>query len=236
MILTPQAHRCSTVIWDVGGTLVDRCVGQTEALAQALEAVGLRLQAMDAATRERAQDLFLRTEHCWRTLEEEERGFEAIAAIFMERREAAGEGEQITRLGQALGSYETVYRPVPDIPELLQELGERGIRQAVASNWPPSLPRFLRYHALLDHFCVVVGSGAEGCRKPDPAFYRRLIERLDLDPSAILFIGNDPDLDILPARAAGLATLHFDPRRQHANADAHDVPTLRQHLLPLLRA
>ena len=49
-----------------------------------------------------------------------------------------------------------------------------------------------------------------------------------------MFIGNDPDLDILPARAAGLAAVHFDPRRQHAGADAHDVPALREHLLPLV--
>jgi HAD superfamily hydrolase (TIGR01509 family) len=127
-----------------------------------------------------------------------------------------------------------VYRPVPGIPELLRELGERGIRQAVASNWPPSLPRFLRYHKLHDHFSVIVGSGAEGCRKPDPLFYRRVLERLGVEARAAVFVGNDPELDILPACAAGLVVVHFDPRRQHAGADAHDVPILRRRLLPLV--
>jgi hypothetical protein len=41
------------VIWDVGGTLVDRVVGPAEALAQALGAVGMRLETVDAATLER---------------------------------------------------------------------------------------------------------------------------------------------------------------------------------------
>lgn len=233
-IAAPCAHPCSTVIWDVGGTLVDRVVGQTEALAHALEAVGLRLEAVDAATHERAHQQYLRTEPHWRTPEQEQQGFEEIAALFLERTDAAGDTDQIAQLGQALGGWDWVYRPVPGIPELLRELGEHGIRQAVASNWPPSLPRFLRYQDLHGHFSVVVGSGAEGCRKPDPLFYRRVMERLGVDARTAVFIGNDPDLDILPARAAGLVAVHFDPRRQHAGADAHDVPTLRQHLLPLV--
>jgi len=222
------------VIWDVGGTLVDRVVGQTEALAHALEAVGLRLEAVDAATHERAHQQYLRTEPHWRTPEQEQQGFEEIAALFLERTDAAGDTDQIAQLGQALGGWDWVYRPVPGIPELLQELGAHGIRQAVASNWPPSLPRFLRNQRLHSHFSVIVGSGAEGCRKPGPLFYRRVMERLGVDARTAVFIGNDPDLDILPARAAGLVAVHFDPRRQHAGADAHDVPTLRQHLLPLV--
>jgi FMN phosphatase YigB (HAD superfamily) len=81
---------------------------------------------------------------------------------------------------------------------------------------------------------VIVGSGAERCRKPDRIFYQRVLERVGVDAGQALFIGNDPDLDIRPARAAGLGTIHFDPRRQHPGADAHDVPTLRQRLLPCL--
>jgi FMN phosphatase YigB (HAD superfamily) len=233
-IPAPRAPVCSTVIWDVGGTLVDYVVSRPEALARALESVELHLEAVDAATLERANQHHLSAEPRWRTPEEERHGFEEIAAIFLERTDTAGGTDQNTRLGQALGSYDWVYRPVQGIPELLDELGEHGIRQAVASNWPPSLPRFLRYQELDGHFSVVVGSGAEGCHKPDPLFYRRVIERLGSDAGAALFIGNDPALDILPARAAGLLTIHFDPRRQHADADAHDVATLRQCLLPLV--
>jgi FMN phosphatase YigB (HAD superfamily) len=233
-IVARRAHAYSTVIWDVGGTLVDRVVSPTETLAQALGPVGLCLGAVDAATLDRAHQHYRHTESDWSTPEAEQHGFEEIAAIFLEGMDAAGDADQIARLGQALGDFDWVYRPVSGIPELLQELGEHGVRQAVASNWPPSLPRFLRYQKLHHHFSVIVGSGAEGCRKPDPTFYRRVMERLGSDACTAVFIGNDPELDIVPARAAGLATVHFDPRRQHASADAHDAPTLRQHLLPLV--
>src|SRR6266545_1987748 len=118
----PHACPCSTVIWDVGGTLVDYVVSRKEVLAQALRAGGLRLETVDATTLQRADQQYLRTEPQWRTLEEERQGFEAIAAIFLERADAAGDPAQIARLGQALGSFDWVYRPVSGIPELLVEL------------------------------------------------------------------------------------------------------------------
>src|SRR5947208_1517467 len=60
-IETTHDRRCSTVIWDVGGTLVDRVVRPIEAVARALGVVGLRLDAIDAATLERARQQYLRT-------------------------------------------------------------------------------------------------------------------------------------------------------------------------------
>src|SRR5207302_9942580 len=78
-----HARRCSTVIWDVGGTLVDRGVGPMEAVARALGAVGLRLDAIEPTTLESARQQYLRTEPHWSTPEEERQGFEAIAAIFL---------------------------------------------------------------------------------------------------------------------------------------------------------
>src|SRR5437879_3060278 len=97
-IAAAGAQPCSTVIWDVGGTLVDRVVGTMEALARALGAVGLRREAVDAATLERAHQHFLSTEPCWGTLEEERQGFEEIAAIVLEGTDAAGNPDQIARL------------------------------------------------------------------------------------------------------------------------------------------
>jgi HAD superfamily hydrolase (TIGR01549 family) len=231
---TAHTRPCSTVIWDVGGTLVDRGVGPMEAVARALGVVGLTLDAIEPATFARARQRYLSTEPHWSTLEEERQGFEAIAAVLLSGTDPADLADQIARLGQALGDFDWVYHPVPGIPELLQELSQHGIRQAVASNWPPSLPRFLRSQGLHRYFFVIVGSGAERCRKPDPVFYQRVLERVGVEACTAVFVGNDPVLDIVPARSAGFMTLHFDPRRQHAGADAHDVATLRKLLLPLV--
>jgi phosphoglycolate phosphatase-like HAD superfamily hydrolase len=134
----------STVIWDVGGTLVDRVMGPMELLARALKTVGLTPEAIAPATIEAAHQHYFRSECEWSTEEEERLGCEEIAAILLDGLEAS-DAARIERLAQALGESDQGYRPVPGIPELLDELGRRGIRQAVGSNWPPSLPRFLRF-------------------------------------------------------------------------------------------
>src|SRR5690242_13675692 len=113
------AGLCSTVIWDVGGTLVDRVIGPMEAVARALEKIGLRLDAIDAAILERSRLQYLHTEPLWSTPEEERVGFESIAAILLSGTERADDAEQIARLGQALGEFDWVYHTVPGIPELL---------------------------------------------------------------------------------------------------------------------
>jgi len=43
-----------------------------------------------------------------------------------------------------------------------------------------------------------------------------------------VYVGNDPENDIAPVRRIGMRAIHFDPRREHEGADAHDVPTLRR--------
>jgi FMN phosphatase YigB (HAD superfamily) len=231
---TPPYPHCSTVIWDVGGTLVDRVAGPEEVLTRALRTIGLSLEALDTQTLRRSQQHYIRAERLWRTMEEEAHGYGEIATILLEGTELADDPDRVVTLSEALGGWDWVYRPIPGMPELLEELGSHGIRQAVASNWPPSLSRFLGFHGLDRHFFTVIGSGSEGCRKPDASFYQRVRERLGSEVDTAVFVGNDPDLDILPGRAAGLMTIHFDPRRQHAGAEAYDVPTLRQHLLALV--
>jgi putative hydrolase of the HAD superfamily len=231
----PTSWVPAAVIWDVGGTLVDRVASPGEGVERALQAAGISLDTVVTEAFGRAQQRYFEIEPCWRTLAEEEQGFREIAGCLLEGMDTAADPARIERLGRHLGEYFSVYQPVPGIPELLEELGQMGLRQAVASNWPPSLPRFLGYHGLDRHFAVIVGSGTEGLCKPAPAFFRRVVDWLDVLPEQAIFIGNDPDLDVLPARAVGLRAVHFDPRRQYPDADAHDVQTLRELLFAMLR-
>jgi putative hydrolase of the HAD superfamily len=59
---------------------------------------------------------------------------------------------------------------------------------------------------LLPHFDVVVQSAVEGVRKPDPAFYLRACDRLDVEPSACVFL-DDLGVNCKPARALGMTTI-----------------------------
>jgi 2-haloalkanoic acid dehalogenase type II len=57
------------------------------------------------------------------------------------------------------------------------------------------------------HFEVTLHAGALGCAKPDPRAYMALADALTLEPSEILFVGDEPHADVLGPRAVGMQTV-----------------------------
>jgi FMN phosphatase YigB (HAD superfamily) len=56
---------------------------------------------------------------------------------------------------------------------------------------------------------------------------------LGVTPGECVYIGDNPDKDIAPARQIGMQAIHFDPRGHYPVADARDVDELRSRLRPL---
>lgn len=56
---------------------------------------------------------------------------------------------------------------------------------------------------------VVVISEAVGLRKPDPAIFALAVEQLRVDTGSTLFVGDNPEVDIVGAARAGLQTAWF---------------------------
>jgi HAD superfamily hydrolase (TIGR01549 family) len=230
-----RPHPCSVLLWDVGGTLVDTSISPDEAADRALLSAGVNPAVVTLEAREAARLRLAEAEVLWRTLLDEEQGFCEIAALLLDNSRIAADYLLIKKLGRAIGGYFDLYRPIAGINNLLEELTAYGIRQAVVSNWPPSLNRFLKHHHFDGYFEVIVGSGREGVMKPDTSLLQRALDRLEIKPSQAVFVGNDPQLDILPARTLGLRAVHFDPRREYLYADAYDAAVLRVMLRAILR-
>jgi putative hydrolase of the HAD superfamily len=55
-------------------------------------------------------------------------------------------------------------------------------------------------------FDVVVESAVEGLRKPDPRIYELVLERLEIDADAAVFL-DDLGINLKPARAMGITTI-----------------------------
>jgi putative hydrolase of the HAD superfamily len=55
-------------------------------------------------------------------------------------------------------------------------------------------------------FSVSLNARGVGAAKPDRRCFERLVERLRLEPEEVIYVGDDPLLDVEAARAAGLAT------------------------------
>ncbi|MGP4092906.1 HAD family hydrolase [Nonomuraea sp. KM90] len=111
-------------------------------------------------------------------------------------REAAGRGERIEE--------EDLY---PDVRPALTALRAAGHRTLIAGNQTGRAADLLRGLDLpVDGIAT---SGEWGVAKPDPAFFARLAKFADAPPDRIVYVGDHPANDVMPARAAGLRTAHI---------------------------
>jgi 2-haloalkanoic acid dehalogenase type II len=83
------------------------------------------------------------------------------------------------------------------------ELLKRRFRLATLSNGNADLSVI----GLAHHFEVSLSAGALGCAKPDPRAYAGVADSLTLKPAEILFVGDEPNADVVGPRAAGMQTV-----------------------------
>jgi putative hydrolase of the HAD superfamily len=59
---------------------------------------------------------------------------------------------------------------------------------------------------MADLFSVSLNARGVGAAKPDRRCFERLVADLRLEPQQVIYVGDDPLLDVEAARTAGLAT------------------------------
>lgn len=98
---------------------------------------------------------------------------------------------------------------VAETVQILDELRRAGTRLLALTNWSrETFPIALARFEFLRWFEGIVVSGQERLLKPDPAIYRRLIERYAVDVSRAVFIDDSPR-NVEGARRVGLRAIHF---------------------------
>jgi len=112
----------------------------------------------------------------------------------------------------------------------------RGERRALGvvsnSTSEASVRRILDRVRILDYFERVVSSGTEGVEKPDPAIFRRAVQRMNVAPSEAVFVGNLARTD---AKAAETAGLHGVWLNREGFGDGEDPPEIMSLLeVPLI--
>ncbi len=88
-------------------------------------------------------------------------------------------------------------------------VAEHGMRVAVVSNWDDRLRGTLTALGVLRWVDAAVISAEVGLEKPHPGIFHRACERLGVDPSRALHVGDDAGDDVRGARAAGCLTLRW---------------------------
>jgi len=109
-------------------------------------------------------------------------------------------------------------------PDSLAALARLNARWPIASltNGNADLER-VGIHMHFDHHVSARNTGAA---KPDPRIFLAAAERLGVAPENILHIGDDVELDVVGARAAGMRTAWINRHRLPWPANLGDAPDL----------
>ena len=95
----------------------------------------------------------------------------------------------------------------PDAVRCLGMLREKGYTVGIAGNQDALLDAWLRESRLPIN---IAGSSASwGVRKPERAFFERMISEAGCDPEELVYVGDRVDNDVLPALAAGIVAVHL---------------------------
>jgi putative hydrolase of the HAD superfamily len=99
------------------------------------------------------------------------------------------------------------FRPFPEVPDVLRRARAGGARLVVVSNWDVSLHDVLDETGLAPLLDGVVTSAELGIGKPAAAIFRRGLELAGVRAEDALHVGDELEVDVAGARAAGIAAL-----------------------------
>ncbi|GAA1170439.1 HAD-IA family hydrolase [Nesterenkonia xinjiangensis] len=102
------------------------------------------------------------------------------------------------------------WRPFSDVPEALARLRSAGVAVGAVTNNVAAYQRAKLGIAGLGGFDVVVGTDTVGEVKPAPAIFHEGARQLDLAPASCAYVGDNPVVDGVGARDAGLESVLVD--------------------------
>ena len=193
----------TTIISDFGGVLTTPLMHSFAAFHDHSgippEALGRAMQR--AADRDGAHPLF--ELECGRITEAD-----FLAGLEADLEQELGHRPELHRFREI---YFDALNPNGPMVELMRELRDAGYRMALLTNnvreWEPLWRSMLPVDEIFE---IVVDSGFEGMRKPDPEIYELTVARLAGGVAAenCLFV-DDVEVNVAAARALGMRAVHF---------------------------
>jgi putative hydrolase of the HAD superfamily len=140
----------------------------------------------------------------WSRLERGELGFDEFCDAF--DTECAAHGGTVSAR-DLMAKVATRLEARPAMVNAIGSIRRHGLKTgALTNNWADDPARDDRESPIADLFDVLVESAVEGLRKPDPRIYELVCERLEVAPSATVFL-DDLGANLKPARELGMTTI-----------------------------
>jgi putative hydrolase of the HAD superfamily len=126
-----------------------------------------------------------------------------------------------------LRRYQESWRAYDDVGPALAAIAAAGLATAVLTNGTIELQNGkLARVGLAGRVGPVYTVEDLGVAKPDPAAFLGACARWGLPPEAVLSVGDRHDLDVVPARAAGLRAVHLDRDDRGPADEPHRIRSL----------
>jgi putative hydrolase of the HAD superfamily len=100
--------------------------------------------------------------------------------------------------------------PRPDAVGVLSAIRGRGLPIGVVSDCSSELPRYFGDLPIAPLVDAAVFSSVTGSRKPEPENFLLCAERLGVEPSACLYVGDGGSDELAGARRVGMRPVHLD--------------------------
>ena len=210
--------------FDLGDTLLfyrDTPMSWVTLYPDALAAVAKRCLAQPTPEQfERATEIL--TQHNTRVVPRtREIPAETILGLILEAWELDPDQHTRTAIEAFFSFFQQRLSAYPETVSVLQTLRTHRIPTGILTDVAYGMPRAfverdIAGAGITGLFDVLLTSVEVGVRKPDPAGYRELAKRLNVEPKQMLYIGNEPK-DVIGASAAGACSVFLD--RNYTGAD-----------------
>ena len=130
------------------------------------------------------------------------------------------DSETETLWHEARDLYQQMRKPRP-FGELLDGITPvlAGLKQdfqlGIIANQHPPVAQAIADYGIADLFQVIVISEIVHLFKPDPAIFQYGLDKAGITPEEAVYVGDRPDNDIGPAKAAGMKTVRFKRGMQY---------------------
>ncbi|WP_337063123.1 HAD family hydrolase [Kineococcus sp. G2] len=126
-----------------------------------------------------------------------------------------------------LRAYERAWAGYDDAAPAVRAVRAAGLRTAVLTNGTEQQQSAkVAAIGLTGLLGPVLTAEGLGVAKPHPGAFRAVCEHLGLPPGEVLYVGDDHEVDVLAARAAGLRAVHLDRTGTAASREAARITTL----------
>jgi putative hydrolase of the HAD superfamily len=209
------------VLFDLDGTLLDHDTASAASLRAWLPSYGLNNDEIQAAV-----PLWFELEQrhypAWRAgeISFQEQRRRRIRDFLPAIGVTVGEGRLDAVFAEHLAGYQASWVAFDDAEPALRRVAAAGLRIGVLTNGFQA-QQIAKLDAIgLRDLCGPVFASSElPAGKPDPRAYVEACQRLRVEPGHTMMVGDNYELDVLAARAAGLAAIHLD-RSAHRSEPA----------------